>query len=137
MDGIKGNSIKKSVSGTVYVILLLLFVCAPVTVFAVSYTPRLYHHEVRRDKFDRGDTLYMFHSGTDDVKKSTHVNDTVSVYRIMQSCEVVPIGLVKVISFVNETYIKGEVVSGEIKPDDIAKKGNVSCLIISAGVCDK
>ena len=133
----KGNNVKKRVSNTVYVILLLLVVCAPLSAFAVSYTPRLYHREVRHDKFDKGDTVYMFHSGTEDVKKSIHVNDTLSVYRITQSCEVVPIGLVKVISFVGETYIKGEVVNGEIKPDDIAKKGNVSCLIISAGVCGK
>ena len=80
--------------------------------------------------------MYLFHSGTEDVKKTIHVNDTLAVYRITQSCEVVPIGLVKVISFVGETYIKGEVFAGEIKPDDIAKKENVSCLVISAGVCE-
>ena len=136
MDETKGNNLKRNVSGMMNVILLLLVVCAPLTAFAVSYTPQLYHREVRHDKFDKGDTMYMFHSGTADVKKTIHVNDTLSVYRITQSCEVVPSGLVKVISFVGETYIKGEVVTGEIKPDDIAKKGNVSCLIISAGVCE-
>jgi hypothetical protein len=50
---------------------------------------------------------------------------------------VTPIGLVKVISFVGDTYIKGEVFAGEIKPDDIAKKDKVSCLIISAGIRSK
>ena len=133
----KGTIVKKSMSSAMYVVLLVLLVFAPLSAFAVSYTPRLYHREVRHDKFDKGDTVYMFHSGTEDVKKGIHVNDTLSVYRVTQSCEVVPVGLIKVISFVGETYIKGEVVSGEIKPDDIAKKGNVSCLIISAGVCDK
>jgi hypothetical protein len=38
------------------------------------------------------------------------------------------------LSYIGETYIKAEVLEGEIKPDDIAKRGNVSCLIISAGI---
>jgi hypothetical protein len=32
--------------------------------------------------------------------------------------------------------LKGEVFAGEIKPDDVAKKGNVSFLVISAAKCD-
>ena len=136
-DGIKGNNVKRNISVIVNVVLLLLFVCAPFTAFAVSYPAQLYHREVRHDKFVKGDTVYMFHSGTEDVKKAIHVNDTLAVFRITQSCEVAPIGVVKVISFVGGTYIKGEVFAGEIKPDDIAKKENVSCLIISAEMCNK
>lgn len=120
----------------IIVILLLAAICAPLSAFAVSYPVQLYHREVRHDKFVKGDTVYMFHSGTEDVKKTIHVNDTLAVYRTSPSCEVTPIGIIKVISFVGETYIKGEVFAGEIKPDDIAKKENVSCLIISAGVCE-
>jgi hypothetical protein len=135
--GIRGNNAKSSVSGIVNLILLLLVVCAPFTVFAVSYPPPLYHRAVRQEKFVRGDTVYMFHSGTDDVKKTIHVNDTLAVHRITASCEVMPIGIIKVVSFVGDTYLKGEVLAGEIKPDDIAKKGNVSLLVISAGMCNK
>ena len=133
----KDNIMTKGGIRTMIVLLLVFAISAPLAVFAVSYPAQLYHREERHDKFVKGATVYMFHSGTEDVKKGIHVNDTLSVYRVTQSCEVVPVGLIKVISFVGETYIKGEVVSGEIKPDDIAKKGNVSCLIISAGVCDK
>jgi hypothetical protein len=115
--------------------LLLLAVAMPLTAFAVSYPAQLYHREDRPDRFLKGETVYLFHSGTDDVKKTIHINDTLAVYRITPSCEVVPIGLIKVVSFVGETYIKGEVFAGEIKPDDIAKKDKVSCLVISAGVC--
>ena len=116
--------------------LLLVAISAPLTVLAVDYPVQLYHREVRHDKFVKGDTVYMFHSGTEDVKKNIHVNDTLAVYRTSPSCEVTPIGIIRVISFVGETYIKGEVFAGEIKPDDIAKKDKVSCLIISAGVCE-
>ena len=120
----------------IIMILLLLVVCAPLAAFAVSYPAQLYHREVRHDKFVQGDTVYMFQSGTEDVRKTIHVNDTLAVYRVTPTCEVVPVGIVKVVSFTGETYLKGEVFAGEIKPDDIAKQGNVSCLIISAGVCE-
>lgn len=133
----KGKPMTKGGSGIIIVVLLVMAISVPLAAFAVSYPPQLYHREVRHDKFVKGDIVYLFHSGTEDVKKTIHVNDTLAVYRTNPSCEVTPIGIIKVISFVGETYIKGEVFAGEIKPDDIAKKENVSCLVISAGVCDK
>jgi len=126
---------KRKITGIISIILFLLAVSAPLTVFAVSYPVQLYPQEVRHDKFVKGDTVYLFHSGTDDVKKNIHINDTLAVYRTSPSCEVTPIGIIRVVSFVGETYIKGEVFAGEIKPDDIAKKENVSCLVISADMC--
>jgi hypothetical protein len=131
----KGSNMKRIITVFIMAILFLFAVSVPLTTFAVSYPAQLYHREARHDKFVKGDTVYLFHSGTDDVKKTIHVNDTLAVFRITPSCEVVPIGIVKVISFVGETHIKGEVFAGEIRPDDIAKKENVSCLVISAGVC--
>ena len=133
----KSRTMTKSRIEIIIVILLLAAICAPLAASAVSYPVQLYHREVRHDKFVKGDTVYMFHSGSAAVKKTIHVNDTLTVYRTSTSCEVTPIGIIKVISFVGETYMKGEVFAGEIKPDDVAKKENVSCLIISAGVCDK
>ncbi len=126
---------KTTIAGIISVILLLFSLNAPSTVFAVSYPVQLYHQEVRHDKFIKGDTVYLFHSGTDEIKKTIHVNDTLTVYRTSPSCEVTPIGIIRVISFAGVTYIKGEVFAGEIKPDDIAKKENVSCLVISAEMC--
>jgi hypothetical protein len=122
---------------SIIMLLLVLAFAAPLSALAVSYPVQLYHREVRHDKFAKGDTVYLFHSGTAEVKKTIHVDDMLTVYRTSQSCEATPIGIVKVIAFVGETYIKGEVFAGELEPDDIAKKGNVSCLIISAGVCEK
>ena len=126
---------KRIITVFIMAILLLFSVSIPLTTFAVSYPAQLYHREDRHDKFVKGDVVYLFHSGTDDVKKTIHINDTLAVSRITASCEVVPVGLIKVVSFVGETYIKGEVFAGEIKPDDIARKDKVSCLVISAGAC--
>ena len=128
---------KKKIAIVFIVILLFTSVSAPLTVFAVSYPPPLYHRQDRGETVMKvGQIVYLFHSGTDDVKKTIHANDILTVYRINPSCEVNPVGIIKVLSYIGETYIKAEVLEGEIKPDDIAKKGHVSCLVISAGMCN-
>jgi hypothetical protein len=128
---------KKKIAIVFIVILLFTSVSAPLTVFAVSYPPPLYHRQDRGETVMKvGQIVYLFHSGTDDVKKTIHANNILTVYRINPSCEVNPVGIIKVLSYIGETYIKAEVLEGEIRPDDIAKKGNVSCLVISAGMCN-
>ena len=82
-----------------------------------------------------GETVYLFHSGADEVKRTIHVADILIVHRISLSCQVTTVGRIKVISYIGETYLKGVVIEGQIKPNDIAEKGNVSNLVISAGVC--
>jgi hypothetical protein len=128
---------KKKIAIIPIAMLLFTFVGSSLAVFAVSYQPHLYHRQDRGETVMKvGQTVYMFHSGTDDVRKTIHANDLLTVYRIKPSCEVNPVGIIKVLSYIGETYIKAEVLEGEIRPDDIAKKGNVSCLVISAGMCN-
>ena len=128
---------KKKIAIILITILLSTFFSAPLTVFAVSYPPTLYHrHDWGDTVMKAGQTVYLFHSGTDDVKKTIRADDILTVYRISPSCEVNPVGIIKVLSYIGETYIKAEVLEGEIRSDDIAKKGNVSCLVISAGMCN-
>jgi hypothetical protein len=133
----KDKTMKEKFKRTLTGLLVLLSLCAPITVFGVSYPVQLYHRQDRHDAFVQGDTAYLFHSGTDAVRKTIHPNDVITVYRISPSCEVAEAGKIKVISYVGETYLKAEIIEGEIKPDDIAKKGKVSCIVISAGVCPK
>jgi hypothetical protein len=122
----------------VALILYFLKLSAPLSVFAISYFPApLYHRQEKLETPMRtGETVYLFHSGTSDVKRDIHPNDILIVHRITPSCEVREVGKIRVLSYIGETYLKGEVVEGEIRPDDIAKKGNASCLIISAGMCN-
>ena len=128
---------KKKIAIVFIVILLFTSVSAPLSVFAVSYPPPLYHRQDRGETVMKvGQIVYLFHSGTGDVKKTIHANDILTVYRINPSCEVNPVGIIKVLSYIGENYVKAEVLVGEIRPDDIAKKGNVSCLVISAGMCN-
>ena len=113
----------------------LMVLCTPLTVYATSYMP-FFHSQVREGTVMKsGQEVYLFHSGTHDVRKTVQVGDILTVYRITPTCEVKEVGRIKSVAYIGETYLKTKVVEGEIKPDDIAKKGNVSCLVISTGVC--
>ncbi len=132
----------KRIPKTFFIIAFIIHVLeagAPFSAFAVSFFPvPLYHRQERLETPMRtGETVYLFQSGTPDIKRGIHPNDVLIVHRIDSSCRAKEVGKIRVISFVGETYIKGEVIEGEVRADDIAKKGDVSCLVIFAGICDK
>ncbi len=120
------------------VILLQASINAPFYVFATSYPPAPFYHRENKGEPVRtvGQAVHLFHSGTEEVKRTIHINDILTVFRIDTSCKVKEVGKIRIIYYIGEIYVKGEVVEGEIKPDDIAKKGNISCLVISAGMCN-
>jgi hypothetical protein len=128
---------KRKIAGILIVILLLLAAVGPFTAVAASYLPAFFYHQndISETVIKVGQTVYLFHSGTEDVKRTIHVNDVLIVYRISPTCEVKKAGTIKVISNIADTYFKSEVVEGEIRPNDIAKKGNVSCLVIFVVSC--
>jgi hypothetical protein len=123
------------------IVITVLFIFAavnPSTVFAASYLPAsLYHKEQSAETVMKaGQTVYLFHSGTEDMRRTIQTNDILVVYRISPLCDVQTVGIIKVVSHIADIYFKAEVVEGEIRPNDIAKKGTVSCLVISAGLCN-
>ncbi len=81
-----------------------------------------------------GTRLYLFHSGTKEVMTSINVNDSLSVYREYPagfSEESREVGKVRVLSPLGDYYFDGEVIRGEVKAGDLAKKGTVACYITS------
>lgn len=80
-----------------------------------------------------GSKLHLFHSGKVDAQKEIAIGDVITVYRELgkgpQSKEV---GQVKVLSFNSEHYFEAEIIKGEIKVGDIAKKDATSLLVQSA-----
>ena len=81
-----------------------------------------------------GSKLILFHSGTEEVKKTINVNDVLTVYREYPPdvfLETREVGKVKVISPLGDYYFDGEVIKGEIKTGDLAKKGTIACYITS------
>jgi hypothetical protein len=81
----------------------------------------------------KGESVCLFQSGTEDVKKTIHVDDVLVVYREDPKHGQREVGKIRVISYVGDDYIKGEVVDGEVQAGDIAKKGDAASLVISSG----
>ncbi|MBI5655640.1 MAG: hypothetical protein HZC44_01980 [Geobacter sp.] len=85
-----------------------------------------------------GNKLHLFHGGNVEVQKEIAIGDVLLVYREYyksRSPKEVPIraekevGEVKVLSFIGEHYFEAEIVKGEIKIGDIAKKDATSLLV--------
>ena len=120
---------------SVTALLLLLFIAGvPRGARAVSY-PRI--EEQREEKAakglrEKGEMVCFFQSGTADVKKSICVGDLLTVYRESGKHELKEVGKIKVLSYIGEDYLKGEVIEGEVRTEDIAKKGDVASLVISS-----
>jgi hypothetical protein len=114
---------------------VLLILCAgvPQLVNAVSWSPLVEEREEKIAKgiIEKGAIVCLFQSGTADVKKAISIGDILVVYREGAKRELKEVGKIKVLSYTGEDYLKGEVVEGEIKAGDIAKKGEVASLVIS------
>ena len=79
-----------------------------------------------------GNKVNLFHSGTADVKKEICLGDVITVYRELggaKNPKTTEVGSVKVTGYAGEHYFEAEIVKGEIKPGDIAKKNTTFCLI--------
>jgi hypothetical protein len=120
------------------VLALLSLIEASLVAHATTYFPFIEEHSRLKEKavMKVGAVLYLFHSNTRDVKKTIAVKDILVVYRENSSCELREVGKIKVLSFANENYVKGEVVEGEATLDDIAKKGATTLLVtVPVGRC--
>jgi len=105
---------------------LLIMAAAPIT--ATAAEKKVKSEVVMKT----GKKVNLFHSGTADVKKEICPNDVITVYRETMGgghTTIKEVGKVKVLGYLGEHYFDAEVVSGEIKVGDIAKKETASCLV--------
>jgi hypothetical protein len=121
--------------GTLLAVLLISCMGLPQLANAVSWSPLQEEREEKAAKgiMEKGTIVCLFQSGTAEVKKAISIGDVIVVYREGPKHELKEVGKIKVLSYVGEDYLKGEVVEGELKVGDIAKKGDVASLIISSG----
>jgi len=80
---------------------------------------------------EKGETVCLFQSGTEDVRKTIGIGDVLIVFREGGNREYKEVGKIRVLSYAGEDYIKGEVVDGVVQTGDVAKKGKVAGLVIS------
>ena len=77
-----------------------------------------------------GNKVHLFHSSNLQVQKDIAVDDVLPVYRLTnRNRQEKEVGAVKVLSFIGEHYFEAEIIKGEIKIGDIAKKDTASLLV--------
>jgi len=100
---------------------------------AVSYSPLF--HLGDDPVLTTGQSLYLFYSGTEEMRAQLHIGDVLVVYRVSRSCEAQSVGKVRLVSFVEVTYLEAVVIEGSVKMNDLARQGAISCLVLSAEPC--
>jgi hypothetical protein len=117
-----------------FAVLLILCAGLPQLVIAVSWSPIEQERVEKAAKgiMEKGAMVCLFQSGTADVKKAISIGDILVVYAEGPKHELKEVGKIKILFYSGEDYLKGEIVEGEIKPGDIAKKGGVASLVISS-----
>jgi len=77
-----------------------------------------------------GNTVNLFDSGKPGVRNDICLGDVIKVYRVIgggKNPKSIEVGQVKVTEFVGDHYAAATILSGDIKPGDIAKKNTTSC----------
>ncbi len=118
----------KGIVRIVALLVLAVLVAAPLVAQAIEKQPQIKSEIVMKV----GKKVHLFHSGTADVKKEICLKDVIPVYRETMAgghTTVKEVGKVKVLGYAGEHYFDAEVVSGEIRVGDIAKKETASCLV--------
>ena len=86
-----------------------------------------------------GNTLRLFHGGTQVAKALFCPGETVTVYRALprERLRYIEAGKVKITRYQGIHYVEAVVVSGEVKEGDLAMKSNAACLVVPSVVEEK
>ncbi len=104
------------------------------SLYAVAYTFEENEPAYVKDNtaMKAGTRLYLFHSGTLDVKRTIHANDILSVFREYPSgftSATGETGKIRILSCSGKYFYEAEVLEGAIEPGDMAKKGTVAYFV--------
>lgn len=103
---------------------LILMVAAPMIVHAADKKAK---SEI---VMKVGNKVHLFHSSNVEAQKEIAVGEVLPVYRVIgKAQQQKEVGQVKVLGFMGEHYFEAEIVKGEIKVGDIAKKGDSGLLV--------
>lgn len=103
---------------------LTIMVAAPLTLQAAEKKVK---NEV---VMKMGNKVHLFHSSDVAVQKEIATGDILPVYRLTgKTLQQKEVGQVKVLGFMGEHYFEAEIIKGEIKIGDIAKKDGAGLLV--------
>jgi hypothetical protein len=114
----------KSILKALALAVLAIMVAVPI---AAQATEKKAKNEV---VMKMGNKVHLFHSGTKEAKEEIALNEVIPVYRESgKHPQPKEVGAVKVLSFIGDHYFEAEVVKGEIRVGDIAKKVHAGFLV--------
>ena len=104
------------------------------SLFLIVAAPLIVHAADRKAKSEivmkMGSKVHLFHSSNVEAQKEIAIGDVLPVYRVsVRTQQQKEVGQVKVLGFMGEHYFEAEIVKGEIKVGDIAKKENSGFLV--------
>ena len=79
-----------------------------------------------------GNTVRLFHGGTQVAKALFCPGETVTVYRALprERLRYIETGKVKITRYLDIHYVEAVVLAGEVKEGDLAMKSNAACLVV-------
>lgn len=114
----------KRIARIIPLLTLLLLIAVPVVVQAAGKKGR---SEV---VMKMGSKVHLFHSDNVNVQKEIAVGDVLPVYRMTpKDPEMKEVGQVKVTGYVGEHYFEAQIIKGDVKVGDIAKKEKSGLLV--------
>lgn len=104
------------------------------TLLVIVAMPLIVHAADKKAKSEivmkMGNNVHLFHSSNVEAQKEIAVGDMLPVYRLIgKALQQKEVGQVKVLGFMGEHYFEAEIIKGEIKVGDIAKKDATSLLV--------
>jgi hypothetical protein len=109
----------------------------PLRAAATSYDPLTREEEPAAAEMAAGATIYLFHSGTEQVRRALQVGDVLEVTRVGADGTALGVGKIRVTASAGAVCLRGEVLEGRVRLHDVAEKGGVSCLVIPKAACGR
>lgn len=78
-----------------------------------------------------GDVVQLFYGGSKEASTVFCPGETVKVYRreSRERLRYIEQGMVEITRVIDENYVEGKVVEGNVKTGYVARKGNIGCLV--------
>jgi hypothetical protein len=130
-DKITGNNQSKRGETNMNKLLMMITLLTVSTMVAAPLTVQASGIRAKSEVVMKmGNKVHLFHSGKVQTQHEIAIGDVLSVFRTYTktSAEKV-VGQVKVLSFIDDHYFEAEIIKGEIKVGDIAKKDATSMLV--------
>ena len=121
----------------VVLILVLMVVGGGARVGATSFDPLPREQETAAREISPGETVFLFHSGTPEVRRSLKIGDVLGVFRVGRDGSIRSVGGIRATAFVGEFCLRGEVIEGRILQQDVAEKNRTYLLVIQGALCPR